>query len=74
MNPADAAPLTLPQVRACRKADENEADCLAICLSYGVTLDEATEWFNSATAGAAQAVLHAIFEASGLSEGAQKSG
>lgn len=66
----EAKSLTLPQVRACRKADENESDVLAIAWSYGVPVEAAREWFNAVPAGEAATAIHAVFEASGLVEGA----
>lgn len=66
-------PLTLPEVRRCRAADENEADVLAISLSCGILVTEARAWFGTASAGIAAAALAQIFEVSGLTEGAQKS-
>lgn len=61
------------QVRACRKADEDEADILAILFSYGCTREEAEGFFDTAPAGDVARVVQAIFVASGLLEGAQKS-
>jgi hypothetical protein len=64
-------PLSLAQVRAVRKADEDHADVLAISWASGLSVDEAREIFESAPAGQTLALVAAIFEVSGLTEGAQ---
>lgn len=76
VNGADHDPraLTLPEVRKCRAVDADESDVLALSMSYGISLDEARDYFNTTAAGPASAAIAAIFEVSGLTEGAQKSG
>lgn len=73
MECTDPRPLTMSQVRACRKLDEDASDILALSLAYGVPFDEAKTYFDTMPAGVVGAALQRIFEASGLVEGAQKS-
>jgi hypothetical protein len=64
--------LTISQVRQLREfTDPRAADTLAIVMSCGCTKEEAEEFFDTAPAGALLGLLEAIFELSGLGEGAQ---
>lgn len=61
--------LTLREVRMVREPENvNDADILALSMAYG---DDLTEWFNSSPAGHVLAAINAVWEASGLTEGAQ---
>lgn len=61
--------LTLAEVRQCREPESaNEADVVALSLAYDTDM---TSWFATASAGHALAAIAAVWEASGLTEGAQ---
>lgn len=61
--------LTLAEVRSVREPENiNDADIMALSLAYG---EDMREWFSAASAGHALAAIAAVWEASGLTEGAQ---
>lgn len=65
--------LTLAEVRKARKMDEMEADIAAVAWATGRLPAEVEAWMNSVSAGEAMRLVARVMEASGLTEGAQKS-
>lgn len=63
--------LTIGQVRTCRKLQGDDADYLAISMATGVSREEVAAWFDQAPAGDFAKLIEAIWDASGLGEGAK---
>lgn len=64
--------LTIYEVRRLKNhPSEDESDALAVHLSTGASMAEATAWLESVPASVAVEVMAAIFRVSGLTEGAQ---
>lgn len=70
--------LNRAEVKACKDSDENTSEVKIITTALvdpeGLTEDEVAGWLEDAPAGDYVAVMQAVSELSGLSEGADKSG
>lgn len=66
--------LTVGQVRTCRKLQGDASDHLAITMATGTPREEVAAWFDQAPAGDFARLIEAIWDASGLGEGAQFQG